>query len=266
MGRNAGRNQRRRAARPVAGGVGAEIRSPARLSFHRDGCALRTRRAGNYRALLDLLQSDVIDLAYFGGLTFLKTREEDGARAIAMRDVDARFHSYFLARSGDPRINLEDFRGATFAFGSRLSTSGHLMPRHFMRQENINPETWFAEVIYSGAHDTTAYLVRDGEANLGVANAEVVEAMFRDGRLRRNEVRVAWRTPPYSDYVWALRAGIDRSLEYKMTMAFLKLSPYDENHAKILQHQGAGSFLPMPASDLEALREIAVSLDLLGKR
>lgn len=218
----------------------------------------------DYGAILDLFHTGAIDLAYFGGLTFLKARERDGAHAIAMRDVDARFRSYFLARPDSAGNSLADFRGATFAFGSGLSTSGHLMPRHFMARENVDPETWFAKVVYSGAHDRTAYMVRDGEADLGVANAEIVDAMFRDGRLRRSEVRVAWQTSPYVDYVWALRAGIDGDLEHKLTMAFLRLSPYDADDADILQGQGAGSFLPMPAGDLEALREIAASLDLLG--
>lgn len=218
----------------------------------------------NYTLLLEMFDTEAVDLAYFGGLTFLKAQEQYGAQAIAMRNVDTRFHSYFLARADDPRNDLKDFRGATFAFGSRLSTSGHLMPRHFMLHENLDPETWFTKIAYSGAHDRTAFLVRDEVADLGVANGEIVEAMFRDGRLRQDEVRILWRTPPYSDYVWALRAGIDRTLVDKISMAFLKLAPYDEKYGEILHRQGAENFLPVPASDFEALRNIAISLDLLG--
>ena len=69
------------------------------------------------------------------------------------------------------------------------------MPRHFMcSDKQIIPEVFFSEVHYSGAHDKTAYLVRDGTIDLGVANSEIIKKMIRDGRLKENDVRVLWET------------------------------------------------------------------------
>lgn len=218
----------------------------------------------SYEALLEKFYSDEVDLAYFGGFTFLKARQTAGARGLVMRDVDSRFRSSFLARADRPEVAIADFRGATLAFGSPLSTSGHLMPRYFLQQDNIDPDTWFANVVYSGSHDATAYLVRDGKADLGAANAEIIEAMYRDGRLNRDEVRVVRQSPPYTNYVWATRSRIGDGLRQDLTDAFLKLSPAEPEHAAILERLGAGGFLPVQHEELKPLKTIAISLDLLG--
>jgi len=162
----------------------------------------------NYNELLEKFIAGRVDLAYFGGLTFLKARATSGAVPLVMRDVDKRFASYFIVRADDPATSIEDHKGGRFCFGSRLSTSGHLMPRKFLVERGVVPEDFFAKVCHTGAHDKTAYRVRDGLADLGVVNALVLKSMLADGRLSKFDVRVLWETPPYPDYVWAVRATL----------------------------------------------------------
>jgi ABC-type phosphate/phosphonate transport system substrate-binding protein len=48
----------------------------------------------------------------------------------------------------------------TFTFGSRSSTSSHLMPRkYFMEQAGVPPEQVFRTVAYSGSHDVVMQMV-----------------------------------------------------------------------------------------------------------
>ncbi len=217
-----------------------------------------------YDELLKLFGDGTVDLAYLGGLTFVKAYVFHGAQPLVMRDVDTRFTSYFLARLGNPESGLDDFKGKKFSFGARLSTSGHLMPRQFLKtKKGIEPEAFFGEVRYSGAHDKTAYWVRDGEVDLGVANSEIIKTMFRDGRLKKSDLRVLWETPPYPDYVWAVRRGVDETTMTRLRDAFLSLEAGNRDHADILLLMGAGSFLPTGANDFMSLKLIAESLGLL---
>lgn len=218
----------------------------------------------SYKSLLRLFSEKKIDLAYFGGFTFLKASHADGALPVVMRDVDTRFRSYFLVRADDTARNMRDKHGARLSFGSRLSTSGHLMPRHYLKQNNIEPEHFFAKVEYSGAHDKTAYRVRDGETDLGAVNAIIADQMFRDGRLKRSQVRVLWETPPYPDYVWAIRGTIAEELRTRVRDAFLSLSADNPVHVEIMKKIGARTFLPVRADDFEQLREVAEGLELLS--
>jgi phosphonate transport system substrate-binding protein len=218
----------------------------------------------DYDHLLELFHEKKVDLAYFGGLTFLKARLADDAIPIATRDVDSRFVSYFLVRTDNAAMSLQDLDRRVLAFGPKLSTSGHLMPRHFMQQNGLIPERHFAEIIYTRGHDETAYLVHDGLADVGAVNALIAEAMFADGRLSRDAFRIISRTPPYPDYVWTMRPGIAMETRELVQDAFMSLSVYDTTHAAVLGKIGARSFLPISPKDYDVLAEIAMNLGLLG--
>ncbi len=219
----------------------------------------------DYNELIQLFRDHEVDLAYFGGLTFVQAHVFHHAEPLVMREVDTRFTTWFLTMDSDPTHNLADFKGKVFTFGSRLSTSGHLMPRHYMQTEKqITPEEFFTEVRYSGAHDKTAYLVRDGEVDLGAANSEIIRTMLRDGRLKENDVRVLWETPPYPDYVWALHGHFSESIKTRLRNAFLGLDASNAVHGKILAGIDAGAFLPAGTSDFLILKGVAESLGLLA--
>jgi len=219
----------------------------------------------DYEELLYLFSVHEVDLALFGGLTFVRARTSYQAEPLVMRDVDTRFTSVFLVSYSSPANELADLKGSSFAFGSRLSTSGHLMPRHFMQDEKqILPEKFFGKVVYSGAHDKTAYMVRDGEVDIGAANTEIVIGMFRDGRLKEKDLRILWETPPYPDYVWAVSRNLNENIKTQLRDAFLGLDLNDTYHSHILAGLGARNFLPAGFRAFLPLQRIAANLELLG--
>ena len=218
----------------------------------------------DYAALVRQFVSGDVDLAYFGGFTFLEAEAKGGAVPLIMRDVDKKFVSYFLVRPDNPAKSLADLKGGRICFGSRLSTSGHLMPRSFLAAVGIWPEDYFSDVCYTGAHDRTALQVRDGAADIGVANAEIIQAMLRDGRLSDRDIRILAQTPPYPDYVWAASPRLGIELQQEIRDAFLDLSPGDDAHARLLGRLGAGAFLPASSSDFAPLRETVEELGLLN--
>jgi phosphonate transport system substrate-binding protein len=82
-----------------------------------------------YADLLAMFRKREVDLVFFGGLTFVKARRFDGAVPVATRDIDLRFTTTLLTRQSAFGKTIEEFRGERFSFGSKQSTSGHLMPR-----------------------------------------------------------------------------------------------------------------------------------------
>jgi len=217
----------------------------------------------SYDTLLEQFNNKEIDLAYFGGYTFLQAYHNSRAVPLVMRDIDIYFTSYFIAKANTAESNIKDFSGKTFSFGSRLSTSGHLMPRYYLKNMNINPETYFSNIRYSGSHDTTAYWVKDGITDIGVTNSAILDKMFQDGRLKKHEIKIIWETPPYPDYVWALQSGYSTTVQTKIREAFLSLSPSNKAHAAILAHVDAGGFLPASIDDFSKLNDIALQSGLL---
>lgn len=231
------------------------------------GIDVRLVLPSDYGDLVRLFRDREVDLAYFGGLTFVQANVLYDAMPLVMRDVDTRFTSWFLVKDGEAARDLADFRGKRFTFGNRLSTSGHLMPRHFMQTEmQIIPEGFFSEVHYSGTHEETAYLVRDGAVDLGVANSEIIENMIRGGRLKENDLRVLWETPPYTNYVWAVNEHLNEGIKTQLRDAFLELNADDVVQGKILENMGSERFLPAGDRDFLLLEHVADTLGLLDSK
>jgi len=215
----------------------------------------------SYEDLLRKFGEGQIDLAYFGGVTFMKANSDYDAVPLVMRDVDSRFTSVLVV-AGDK--TFEELQGKRFSFGSKLSTSGHLMPRHFLQVERgVNPEKYFRSIRYSGKHDRTAYWVRDGEVDAGMVNSEIIRKMFADGRLRPGDIRIIWTTPPYPDYVWTLHPRIHPVDSEKIQQAFLKLSIGNPKHESILSNISASGFYPASIEDFSMLKQVMTSFGVL---
>ena len=214
----------------------------------------------SYDALVIALANKEVDLAYFGGVTYLLAKERHGAIPLVMRDKDLRFTSYFLVRADDPGKKISDFKDRALSFGSKLSTSGHLMPRYFLGKLGIDPEGFFSRIEYSGKHDATAYMVRDSKVDIGAANSSIISKMYNDGRLDPKDVRIIYETPPYADYVWAIRPGFSNNAREKIVNAFLSLSPVNDTHAAILKAVNAGGYLPASDNDYSELTGIFYQL------
>jgi len=220
--------------------------------------------ADSYQHLLDLFHTGKVDIANFGGVTFIKARKRNGARPMVLRDIDGMFSSVVLVNNETPGNDIQSLRGKSFSFGSKLSTSGHLMPRYFFGKQNIIPEEFFSSIEYSGAHDKTAYLVQDKKVSAGVSNSDIVDAMYLDGRLKKSEVRVLWESPTYADYVWAIQPTISDEIKSRIEHAFLNLQASNPEHKAILDKLGAGYYVTANNSDFSVLENIYNDLSKQG--
>lgn len=203
----------------------------------------------SYEELVARIGSGEIDLAYFGGVTFAQAYQRHAAVPVAMRDVDTRFTSVIVVRQDMPAHNLEDLRGRSFAFGARSSTSGHIMARYMLQKAGIEPELYFASVVFSGSHDATLRMIARGEVEAGILNGSLGYRAISTGDMEFRGLRIIWQSPPYTDYVWAVRKGIPESLRQRLLDAFLDLDTSTPERKTALELNGAGGFVPAYSVD-----------------
>ena len=219
----------------------------------------------DYAAVVEGLASNKIDLAWLGGFTYVQARHRTngGVVPIAQRAEDAVFTSRFIVPVGSTAKTLADLKGKTFAFGSPSSTSGSLMPRYYLMQAGIDPERDFKSVAFSGAHDATVAFVASGRAEAGVLNASVLDKLVETHNPNAEKVRVLAVTPPYFDYNWTVRPGLDPVLTKKLTDAFLKLDPANPAMKEIMDLQRASKFIPTQNSNYDGIEQAARSAGLV---
>ena len=218
----------------------------------------------DYAAAVEALVNKKVDMAWFGGFTFVQANVRSGGKIVPLvqREEDEKFRSVFI--SSDPAVkSLADLKGKDVSFGSQSSTSGHLMPRSFLLQANINPEKDFGRVAYSGAHDATIAAVASGKVQGGALNISVWEKFVADKKVDTDKVRVVYTTPPYYDYNWSVHADMPAAQREKLAAALLKLDRATPQGKEVLDLQRATRFVPTKADNYKGIEAAARSANLL---
>lgn len=218
----------------------------------------------DYAASVEALVNKKVEMAWFGGFTFVQASARSGGKVIPIvqREEDEKFRSVFITT--DPAIrSLADLKGKDLSFGSQSSTSGHLMPRSFLLQAGIDPDRDLHRVAYSGAHDATVAAVASGKVQAGALNISVWEKLVSEKKVDTDKVRVFYSTPPYYDYNWSVHADMPAAMRDKLTKALLDLDRNNAEGKEVLDLQRATRFIPTKAENYKGIEAAARSASLL---
>ena len=218
----------------------------------------------DYAASVEALVGKKVDMAWFGGFTFVQANVRSGGKAVPLvqRVEDEKFKSVFITTDANIKA-LSDLKGKDVSFGSPSSTSGHLMPRSFLLAAGVDPDKDFRRVAFSGAHDATIAAVASGKVQAGALNVSVWEKFVADGKADASKVRVFYTTPPYYDYNWTVHADMPAAQQEKITAAMLALTRDTPEGKDILDLQRATRFVPSKADNYKGIETAARSAGLL---
>jgi len=219
----------------------------------------------DYAAAVEALANKKVELAWFGGFTFVQASVRSGGKIVPLvqREEDEKFRSVFVTDAKSGIHKLEDLKGKTLSFGSASSTSGHLMPRSFLLAAKINPDTDLKRISFSGAHDATVAAVASGKVDAGALNISVWEKLVAEKKVDTGALKVFFTTPPYYDYNWSVHADLPAATKEKLKAAFLKLNPSTPEGKEILELQRATKFVPTQPENYAGIKAAAENAGLL---
>lgn len=219
----------------------------------------------DYASLVTAFERGEIDLAWFGGLTGVQAMNlVKEAEPIAQREQDAKFKSVFIQQKGLGLKDIKDVKGHTFSFGSESSTSGHLMPRYFMKQAGIHPESDLkGGPNYSGSHDKTYKLVEAGAFEAGAVNIQYWEKAIAEGKVDLDKVEEFYVTPDYFDYNWTVN-DVDKKFgegtKEKIKASILGMKREDNEVMELLN---VNQFIPTAKENYKSIEEVARELEII---
>ena len=219
----------------------------------------------DYPAAVETLVNKKVDLVWFGGFTFVQANLRSGGKVVplAQREEDTKFQSVFIAKTDSGIKSLADMKGKQISFGSQSSTSGHLMPRSFLLQANINPEKDFRRIAYSGAHDATIASVVSGKVDAAALDITVWKKFVTENKVDTKAVDVFFTTPGYFNYNWSVHADMPAAMQAKVKAALLALDPANPAHAEILKLNRATRYIATTPDNYKGLEAAARSAGLL---
>jgi len=215
----------------------------------------------NYQAMVQAMRFGRIDFAYFGPISGMMAERSGDVELFAAPVVDGRpeYRGVIVGNVEQGINSVEDARGGTVAYGDQASTSSHLMPRAHLEDEYgmVAGDDYSRE--HTGAHDSVAVAVQNGNAQLGGLGEHIWEYMVDSGRIDTDRVHVVDHTPYYPQYPWVMQSDLDDDLKTAIRQAFLELD--DE---EILGNFQAEGFVETDISDYDIYRDMSetVGIDL----
>lgn len=224
--------------------------------------------AADYPASVEKFGNGDIQLAWFGGVTGVQARESvEGSTAIAAGKEDLQYKSYFIANADTGLTKSDEFpkgiADLTFTFGSPSSTSGGVMPAHFIIENTgKKPAEFFSKPVgYSGAHDKTASEVEAGTYQVGALNYGTYDQMVADGKLDSAKAVIIWETPTYPDYNFTVHPDLGEELIKKLQDALLAIDGETDQEKEILKILNRTSIVKVTNADFEAIAKVLKALE-----
>jgi phosphonate transport system substrate-binding protein len=224
--------------------------------------------SSDYGASIEMFKNGDIHLAWFGGLTGVQARQAvPGAHAIVQGAEDPKFYSYFIAnastglkKSGDFPLGIATH---TFTFGSTKSTSGRLMPEHYIRQHSGKaPRDFFThEFGFSGSHDKTIEQVASGAYEVGAVSYTTYDAWVKEGKVDPAKVPVIWQTPEYADYNFTAHPDLEKMFGAGFTQK-LQQALIAMKDPALLSAFRRSALIEAKDAEFDAILEVARALDM----
>jgi ABC-type phosphate/phosphonate transport system substrate-binding protein len=204
----------------------------------------------NYDRQVQALLDRQIDLAWNTNLSWVKVhrRTRGACRALAMRDVDARFTTVLVARADSGIRGLADLRGRRLALGSADSAQAAILPVHYLRQAGLEPGrdvTLLRFDLDVGKHGDTGTselevlrALGDGRADAGAVGEATWAHQVAEGRVDAALLRPVWTSPGYCHCNFTALAELPDDRGRRWTDALLAMSYDDPRWREVMDLEG----------------------------
>lgn len=220
-----------------------------------------TRKGEN---IVDLLGTGAVEFALVGAQSYLEARARFGVTPLARglnREGKAEYQSAIVTKRDSPIRTVGDLRGRSFAFGSRTSTQGFLIPLIVFAENGLDLDA-LARHSFTGSHRNCAQAVLRGESDAG-GMQDILAKEYADAGL----LRIVQLSRFYPSSGVAAGRQVPGEVVRRVKQALLDFRPQDR-HAKGLYHwdktEMPNGFVAADDADYAELRAYALKFGLLG--
>ena len=249
------------AMQPLKDGLAAAVGRPveilpmASLSALVDAQLLQRIEAGFYSAA-----------AYAGAEALCRCLEPLVAPAAG--DGTTSYHALIVARAGRGITALADLEGRRLAAGPPDSVGARQVQLAGLKQEGIEAQAFFAEIVEAGsavsavrmmlegrADAAFAWSSLSGEAERGYSRGTLAFLVAR-GELAMEDIAIVWRSRPITHGPFAVRAGLPQHEKAALEAYLVGLADSEPALYDRLDLLYGGGFQPVEPADYRAVAQI----------
>jgi phosphonate transport system substrate-binding protein len=212
--------------RPLAEYLSAKLKRPVEL-----------RTVDSWEGLAKSLANGETDLALMGPWGYVLANHQAGAQVISTILYDGK-PEYFAIMVTHPASGINspaDLKGRTFAFGDKGSTSGYLIPLHYLMQQGITPEKYFSKVVHT-SHQAIETQVTQGVLDAGADYNRNRNAMIEQGLIKAEQSKIIWTSAPLPNDAFAVSSALagDKAMIGQLQAALSEIGEALKTQPKLL--------------------------------
>lgn len=190
------------------------------------GLKARTIILKDYDALINAINSDLIDIGWFSPFAYVNAKKKSDIDPLVSPKVNGKdyYHGYIIALKDKEINSLKDLRDKIFGYVDKNSASGYLYANHILETNNINPDSDFKDKIFLGSHDAVINGVLNGEIDAGATYDEALDRALKNG-LNKDKIQIIEKTDRIPKDAIAASSSLDSKIKTKLKESFIKYKP-----------------------------------------
>jgi phosphonate transport system substrate-binding protein len=238
------------------------------------GTKVTLRIANDYAAVIEGQRSGNIHIAQYGPSSYARavmTGVKIEPFAIETNlDGTKGYHSVLWVKAGSPYQKVEDLKGKNLCLVDPNSTSGNNVPRFAMNKLGINPDQFFAKVVYAGSHENAVIGVQQGtcDAAFNWWNDEQESnllRMSRKGMVKAEDFRMIFKSDQIVNSPFAYLNDLPADLKNAIRTAVMAMPQKDPEAFEKIYEGKQGPWEPIDHKPYEPVIELNKFVDSLRK-
>src|SRR5262245_34081875 len=239
------------------------------------GTKVTLRIANDYAAVVEGQRAGNIHIAMFGPASYARaviTGAKIEPFAIEVSgDGTKGYYSVLYVKKDASYKKIEDLKGKNLCLVDPNSTSGNNVPRYAMHKMNIDPDAFFAKVVYAGSHENAVVGVSQGtcDAAFNWWNDEKESnllRMERKGLAKADDFRIIFKSDLIVNSPMAYLSELPAELRGAIKKAVLEFAQKDPAAFQVLYEGKQLPFVEVTHKDYEPVIELVKFVDDLRKR
>lgn len=218
----------------------------------------------NYNAIIEGMNNEHVDIAFFGPFAYVLASERSGAEVFSIgaeSEDDITYQSAFIVPADSEDEELADLEGKDFLFVDPASTSGHIFPRSAVINEigvtNEEVDSFFGNVSFSGSHDASILSVVNGDVDGAAIATDVMDAMLDQGQVNEEDFKIISASDDIPRGPDAYRAELPEDLKEAIREFYFS---YEDE--QFFEERGITGFYPIEDEAYDVVRETAENLGM----
>ncbi|MBX9989559.1 phosphate/phosphite/phosphonate ABC transporter substrate-binding protein [Phreatobacter oligotrophus] len=223
------------------------------------GANLELQVANDWAGIATALANEQIDVAQMGPWGYILAKVRGEARIINTMLVNGipTYKAIIVARPGLTVAKFpEDARGKSMQMLDVGSTSGWLVPTHFLRSKGIDPKTFFGRYAEGASAAAAQMATINGQVDLATGWDTHRNTMIRNGTIQPTSNTVVWESEPLPNECVVVSKSFPQARAEALGAALAGLS---DEEKKLLPWPYTG-FVPATHQPYEGLEKMGRDL------